>query len=49
MKNLLVVVVVFFFISSNLTLIAQNVGINTTGNAPNVSAMLDISSTNKGL
>ncbi len=28
---------------------AQNVGINTTGNAPDASAMLDITSTSKGL
>ncbi len=29
--------------------LCQNVGINTTGLAPNVSAMLDVESTNKGL
>jgi hypothetical protein len=28
---------------------AQNVGINATGNAPDVSAMLDVSSSNKGV
>jgi uncharacterized protein (TIGR02145 family) len=28
---------------------AQNVGINSTGNVPNSSAMLDVSATNKGL
>jgi len=34
---------------SSLISYAQNVGINATGAAPNASAMLDISSTNKGL
>ncbi|MEI6140554.1 MAG: hypothetical protein WCP85_14900, partial [Mariniphaga sp.] len=28
---------------------AQNVGINSTGNAPNSSAMLDVSAANRGL
>ena len=31
------------------TLVAQNIGINGTGAAPDAGAMLDISSTNKGL
>lgn len=37
-----------FFFSFN-QLYSQNVGINTTGNAPDVSAMLDIVSSSKGL
>ena len=28
---------------------AQNVGINSTGNPPNSSAMLDVSAANKGI
>ncbi|MBL4594338.1 MAG: tail fiber domain-containing protein [Flavobacteriales bacterium] len=34
---------------SGITLSAQNVGINATGAAPDAGALLDISSTNKGL
>lgn len=34
---------------SSLKIHAQNVGINTTGAAPNSSAMLDVSATNKGV
>jgi hypothetical protein len=37
------------FTCASLTNYAQNVGINATGTAPNASAMLDVSSTNKGL
>jgi hypothetical protein len=45
MKNL--TYLLFIFLSS--TLVAQNVGINATGAAPNASAMLDITSTTSGL
>lgn len=37
-----------FFLATNSTK-AQNIGINATGAAPDAGAMLDISSTNKGL
>jgi hypothetical protein len=36
-------------LSGSVSLIAQNVGINSTGAAPNGDAILDVSSTNKGL
>lgn len=36
-------------ITLTVELIAQNVAINTTGAAPNASAMLDVESTNRGL
>jgi len=47
MKNLILLIVSFIFIINYLS--AQNVGINSTGAAPNSSAMLDVSSTNTGL
>jgi hypothetical protein len=42
-----IIYLIGFLISSNVY--AQNVGINATGAAPSTDAMLDISSTNKGL
>lgn len=39
----------FFLLFSGLTLSAQNVGINSTGVAPDAGSLLDITSTNKGL
>ncbi len=39
----------FLFIISYTHVFSQNVAINTTGNAPDVSAMLDIVSSSKGL
>jgi hypothetical protein len=45
-KNL--ALILMFFITSTCVL-AQNIGINSTGAAPAASAMLDISSTDKGL
>jgi hypothetical protein len=44
MKNTLFLILFF-----PLALFSQNVGINATGAAPNASAMLDISATNKGV
>jgi len=45
-----VFVVLFAFISlSSLTAYGQAVSINTTGNAPDASSILDITSTNKGV
>jgi hypothetical protein len=41
--------VTLFFFSLNLTIQAQNVGINDDGSLPDPSAMLDIQSNNKGL
>lgn len=46
MKKLLLLAIFFGSVS---TLLAQNVGINATGAAPNGSAMLDVSSTNSGM
>lgn len=45
MKNIFIILI---FVSTN-HLFSQNVGINSTGAAPNVSAMLDVSSTSQGL
>lgn len=42
-------ILITIFACSSLISYAQNVGINATGAAPNASAMLDISSTTKGL
>ena len=42
------IIAAFFSISTG-SLFSQNVAINTTGNAPDVSAMLDIVSSDKGL
>lgn len=39
----------FFLLFSGLTLSSQNVGINSTGAAPDAGSLLDITSTNKGL
>ena len=41
--------VVNFLVIISLSVLAQNVGINTDGTTPNASAMLDIKSNNKGL
>lgn len=49
MKKIILFVVVCPFLIYNLHLQAQNIGINATGIAPDAGAMLDISSTNKGL
>jgi hypothetical protein len=49
MKKFLQKFLFFVFLSSVSTIYAQNVGINSTGAAPNGDALLDISSTNKGL
>lgn len=43
-KNLLL----FYLLTSSVSAIGQNVAINTTGNAPDVSAMLDIVNSSKG-
>jgi len=48
MKRLLILSVAFFMLFQVRTF-AQNVGINNDGSQPDNSAMLDISSTNKGL
>jgi len=52
MKNYAIAIfvceIVFFFNKGEM-LYAQNIGINSTGAAPNTSAMLDIDATNKGL
>ena len=52
-KLLSIIVISSIFINTNFFLpqqiIAQNVGINSTGAAPNTSAMLDVSSTNTGV
>jgi hypothetical protein len=48
MKNRIPGLLCALFLSS-LSLSAQNVGINADGSLPNTKAMLDISSTNKGL
>ncbi len=47
MKRHYLLIVLFAFMQSNL--FAQNVAINTTGAAPNTSAMLDVSSTTSGI
>lgn len=44
-KNLLFV----YFISGPIYVVGQNVAINTTGNAPDISAMLDIVNSSKGV
>ncbi len=46
MKNLYLITLSLF---ASTFAFSQNVGINSTGAAPNASAMLDVSSTNKGL
>ena len=45
-KTLVILIVALFFIQESY---AQNVGINSTGNIPDPSAMLDIVSSDKGL
>ena len=47
MKRLLLLLQ--FFLATAAISFAQNVGINTTGSQPNASAILDVSSTTKGL
>lgn len=47
MKKIFICTYIFLFIGKNIE--AQNVGINTSGAAPDASAMLDIVSTSKGL
>ena len=46
MKNLKLIILA---LGISLTTYSQNIGINATGTAPNASAMLDVSSTNKGV
>jgi len=48
MKRVLILSVAFFILFQ-IKSFAQNVGINATGSTPDNSAMLDISSTSKGL
>lgn len=43
------IIIVFVIIASFQSIFAQNVGINSTGNAPDPSAMLDVSSSNSGI
>ena len=40
---------ILFLLTVNTLVLAQNVGINTSGLMPDASAMLDVSATNKGL
>ena len=47
-KNILLLILVFLMFSNQI-LFSQNVAINSTGNAPNSSAMLDVQSTTKGM
>ena len=47
MKKLIILITVFITIQTNQT--KAQVAVNSTGSAPNTSAMLDISSLNKGL
>jgi len=47
MKTFFIAILITCIVPSHL--LAQNIGINATGAAPHPSAMLDISSTNKGL
>jgi len=48
-KNLSIIVFFFIILGFSTSLVAQNIGINATGVAPDGGAMLDISSTDKGL
>lgn len=45
----LLLIFIYIILSSFQYLYAQNVGINSTGNAPDPSAMLDVSSSNSGI
>lgn len=47
MKKYFFLLLIIFF--STIKLTAQNIGINSTGAAPDNSAMLDVSATNKGM
>ena len=49
MKKNLLIVSFIFTLGISTTIVAQNIGINATGAAPDGGAMLDISSANKGL
>ncbi len=44
-----ITVVLFLSMSVYFDVLSQNVGINSTGATPDASAMLDVSSTSKGL
>ncbi len=44
-----IIILFFISISISINLVSQNVGINSTGVAPNASAMLDVTSISKGL
>jgi hypothetical protein len=51
-KNQLTMKKIYFLVASiiiSTTAFSQNIGINATGAAPNASAMLDVSATNKGV
>ena len=48
-KNIIKSLALFYLIILNICVNAQNVGINATGATPNNSAMLDVTSTNKGI
>ncbi len=49
MKTLISIFAIVLSLSLSVPGISQNIAINTTGNAPDVSAMLDIVNSNKGL
>jgi hypothetical protein len=49
MKNLLLIILLSLFILSSSSITAQGVAINENGDPPNANAMLDISSTSKGM
>ncbi len=49
MKNLILALLVFLFLAISPNLFAQNVSINADGSLADTSAMLDISSTTKGV
>jgi len=47
-KNILLLLFVLLILNKQI-LLAQNIAINSTGNSPNTSAMLDVQSTTKGM
>ncbi len=48
-KNIIFTITLIICLVGTTNIIAQNIGINTTGNMPDSSAMLDIAATDKGL
>lgn len=48
MKNQLILLLVLIQVITITNLTAQNIAVNATGNLPDTSAMLDVTSTNKG-